>query len=123
MFRCPKCGAELELVLVEEQRKENEVPMAKGRTWTFRLDFKNYTLSDQDIINAAKNLPYRRTIQKHYIELADVSGRVQQFPVKQVVRKAIEMRYPSQKLGEGFTTHRAFMILKNLGLPTKTRFQ
>lgn len=127
MFRCPKCGAELNIALVAVQTKDNNAadnsdkatPAPKGRLATFEIDRKRYTLSDQEVFEAAADLKYPETIRRYYVELPNDTGGTRRFPIKQVVRQALETKYPNKFTERYFTAHRARDILMKLGIPVK----
>jgi hypothetical protein len=130
VFKCPNCGTKLTLTLVvAEEGAEEGLPVpAKspvaptGRLATFRIASKSYSLSDQDIYQAAKTLDYPETIRRYCVELPDKRGKIEEFPIKQVVRKALKTKYPDEFTETYFTAHRVRDILRKLGFAVKERY-
>jgi hypothetical protein len=131
MFRCPECGVELKLALVSDKGSDTKglgnadkvPPQPSGRITTFRINHVWYTLSDQEVLEAAANIEYPKTIRKYCVELADRNGMVQEFPTKQVVREALSGQGPGAFTDEtNFNAIRARDILKNLGFDVKERY-
>ncbi|HEX9896576.1 MAG TPA: hypothetical protein VGA85_02820 [Dehalococcoidales bacterium] len=120
MYKCPNCGAELNLALVMD-KGDTVNQITRARTANFQIKRITYNLSSQDIIEAAESLESQETIRKYYVELADREGKIQEFPIKQVVRKALKKINPSKFTEDYFTAHRARDILKKLGFEVKTR--
>lgn len=131
MLQCPNCGIKLTLALVAAEKGDDDGlsdtskgPLAPtGRKATFRINKKSYTLSDQNIYEAAKNIDYPATIRRYYVELPDRKGASEEFPIKQVVRQALRAESPDAFTDETyFTAHRARDILKKLGFEVKERY-
>lgn len=128
MLHCPRCGAKLNISLVLSNGEDSPSSLIKTqpttfrvRNATFRINFQSYSLSDNDVIVAAKS-EEPGTIQKFYVQLADGGGKVQEYPIKQVVRKALKTKYPEKFTEKGFTAHRARDILTKLGFIVKQRY-
>ena len=130
MFKCPTCGTKLALtVVVAEKGDEEGLPTAAksprvptGRIATFRIARNTYGLSDQDIYEAAKTLDYPETIRRYRVELPDRQGEIEEFPIKQVVRKALKTKYPKVFTEKNFTAHRARDILRKLGFSVEESY-
>ena len=131
-MRCPRCGVDLELSLIPTKREETQQPTVSGegsllpseRTKDFTLKGVRYTLSVQDILQSAAALQVRETITRYYVELPDQEGEMRQFPIKQVVRKALETGSPDtfHPEEEGFHSQLASNILTGLGFTVKRRY-
>ena len=128
MLSCPKCGTALELALhhVEEppvsiSYRAQIVPAPRPTTTVeFILAGNPYSLSRENIYNAAREL-FPSTIVKYYIILPDTESHERRFPIKQVVRDALQARYGEKFIEENFTAHRARDILRRLGFDVQDR--
>lgn len=120
-MKCPNCGAELHLNLVMEAVGTSTKTSAVGKTINFKMKGISYSSSDKEIIEAAKNLQSPETIRDYYVELADGKGVVQEFPIKQVVRKALQTAYKGKFAEDYFTSQRARHVLTKLGFVVKSK--
>ena len=93
-----------------------------GRQATFRIAGKLYSLCDRNVCEAAEALKYPETIRRYRVELPDGSGKIEAFPIKQVVRHALRTKYPDEFTETYFTAHRARDILKKLGFAVKESY-
>jgi len=87
----------------------------------FKMGGTPHTVSDLDIVQAAKQLRYPETIRDYYVELSDQNGQTQQYPIKQVVRKTLQNKYGSGFKEEYFTSQRARHVLIKLGFTVGVR--
>jgi hypothetical protein len=130
VVQCPNCGIKLAFALVVAEKGDEEsrpapakrLGVPTGRVATFRIAGKGYSLADQDIYGAAKNVDYPETIRRYSVKLPDKRGRIEEFPIKQVVRKALRTKYPNVFSEKYFTAHRARDILRKLGFDVKENY-
>ncbi len=128
MLTCPNCGTVLELAL--QRTTEPPEPVTRlvphlleprpTTTVGFILASRRYRLSREDIHTAAKAV-FPGTIVKYYVRLLDSEGNERKFPIKQVVRQALQTRYGEKFVEENFTAHRARDILRRLGFEVEER--
>ena len=81
-----------------------------------------YTLSDRDIVEAAASLERPDSILIYYVELPNREGVPLEFPIKQVVRRALKTKFADRFSEAGFTAHRARDILRGLGFTVRRRY-
>jgi len=120
-MKCPNCGAELNLALVMEEKKDGAKTSAIGKTYSFRIAGKPYSLSDGEIVQAGKDIAQPETIRDYYVELSDSNNIIQEYPVKQVVRKALHTKYTEKFSEIHFNAQRARQILSKLGFTIKKK--
>lgn len=124
MFTCPRCGTTLELALrlVEDSSiTTHAVDPTVGLHLAlieFVLAGRIYSLAQDDIYGAARQLS-PSTILKYYVILPDSEGRERRFPIKQVVRHALQARFGENFVEKNFTAHRARDILRRLGFEVR----
>ncbi len=123
MFNCPSCGAKLDLslVLINDTNDTKTSPL-KTCSANFKIDRKSYTLSDTDIFVSIQGIKSIDTIRRYYIEYTDGQGNIKKYPIKQIVRDALETNYPNKFTENYFTAHRARDILTKLGFEVKTQY-
>ena len=66
-MKCPNCGVELNLALVMEKGKTSTQARTSGKVVNFRMGGIPYSLSDQEIVEAVRNLPPPETIRDYYV--------------------------------------------------------
>lgn len=121
MIICPNCGCHLELALeiIDPNRQDSVVSQRsheprQGVEVHFKMARQLYQLSVEDIIRSAGRVR-PGTIQEYFTLLTDGKGHERRFPIKQIVRDALQTNYPNFT-EEGFTSHRARDILRRLGI-------
>ena len=87
MLKCPKCSAELQLVL-----QLVEPPQAP-KVVTMGVKGVQVQVSDIDIRDAAKTLE-PKPIDKYSVSLEAHSGQVEDFPIRQIVREVLTKKKP-----------------------------
>jgi len=120
-MKCPNCGVDLTLKLTHEPGSKIA---ATGNTVNFSINRTSCSLSDNDIIIAAKIVMSPDTIRGYYVELEDGMGVLREFPINQVVRKALEITNQNttiKDIEDYFTSQRAKNILTKLGFTVKTK--
>jgi len=120
-MKCPHCGTKLKLELILEANDALSKTSAKGHEIVFRMNGMPYSISDDDIIEAAKNLNWPETIRNYYIELKDKKGVIREYPIKQVVREALQTVRKNVISEDYFTSQRAKQILTKLQFTVKTK--
>ena len=128
MLTCPNCGSTLELALraaggASRSTVHSDLTSLEHSPNTsvdFILAGRGYTLVREDIHGAARS-SYPSTIVKYSVYLPDFEGNERRFPIKQVVRQALQTRYSERFVEENFTAHRARDILRRLGFEVLER--
>ena len=120
-MKCPNCGVELNLTLSMVTNEARIKTNAVGRSTTFRMNGKPYTLSDSDIVEAARTLESPNTIRDYFVKLKSKKGKIEEFPIKQVVREALRSVYLEQIPEDYFTSQRARNILEKLHFAVNTK--
>lgn len=131
MLTCPFCGARLDLTLVQA-REEHDLRLlseeagGKGprssRTTSFMIEGTRYSLSAEDVMNAAKAIgETSRAVIKYYIELPDESGYVRPYPIKEVVFKALSLTGQGSFTKSLLNALRCRSILMKLGFAVRER--
>jgi len=92
-----------------------------GKTVTFRMKGISYTLSDNDIVKAAKSLKSPDTIRDYFVKLMDSEGEIKEFSIKQVVREALRTEYGDSFSEDYFTSQRARHVLTKLNFTINTK--
>jgi hypothetical protein len=87
-------------------------------TVDFILGGRPYKLSRANIYQAAQEL-FPGTIVKYYVILRDSGNNERRFPIKQIVRHALQSEFKERFVEENFTAHRARDILRRLGFEVR----
>ena len=114
-MRCPNCGAELNLTLTMESKELVTGIKTIVKTITFRMKGIPYTLTESNIIEAANALESPDIIRDYFVKLMGKSGIIQDFPIKQVVRKALITTHAEKFSEDYFTSQRAKHVLEKMG--------
>lgn len=124
VMHCPNCGASVLLQLIAVSEPSGGDPKvatsASERQYHFSLSGVKFDLKRSDLIAATKDV--QRGVQNSFVEIEDETGRMKQFPTKDLLRQAIKRRYPNEDLSRiesSFTSQRAEGIMRGIGLRPK----
>ncbi len=112
---CPSCGARVKLSLVLDEDIDGD-----NKTINFILNKKHCSLSRKDVFEAASSIDFPKAYQQFYVQLPDREGQTQDYPIKQVVRKALGKKYGDEYPGE-FNALQAKSYLERLGFTVLVR--